>query len=112
MEIIYKPAADVTLGDFADKYGLSLLIEGLVASDDKYSASLVRGDDIAISVHGFGNTESEAVADLVKRISNQTVLCIDTIMRVPRLVTGDLVIDIKKAVADYNVKVIEPVKGI
>ena len=113
MEIIYKPAANMTLSDFADKYGLSLLIEGLVASDDKFRASLVRGDELAIGLRGFGNTENEAVADLVKFLSNTTVLCLDTLIKIPPLVSGSVVVDVQKAIEAAIAKPITlPVKGI
>ena len=113
MEIIYKPAANMTLADFSDQYGLSLLIEGLVASDDKYRASFVRGDELVIDRRGFGNTENEAVANLVYLISGQTIMYFGATMKVPPLVIGDIAVDVKKAIEAAIAKPITlPVKGI
>lgn len=101
MEIVYNPKTSVTIAEFADKFGLKLVIEGVVSGDSRFRASLGEGLS-RLSVTGTGDTAVSASVDLMKRLSGSRIMCSGVMIQVPVLVKGGLDVVVKAAVDKYK----------
>lgn len=102
MLITYYPVTNMKFADWADKYGLSLVIERVLEAcgSKKFRASLMKDGKVAITTRGYGDTPWLSVVALIDNLNGKQTMFLEAPIVCPSLIKGqDLHTQVQAAVA-------------